>query len=479
MIKNDRQYRLTRSQLQRFQALLDDLRRRPLDGDGELRRSLEMAAVEAQVAELTAQLEEYDALREGRTPLGHLESLDQLPTLLVRARIAAGLSQRDLAERLGMKEQQIQRYEANDWATANLSRLIEVAQVLGIHLDADLVLSAQAIDLEALTKQLRRAGLDPTFIQRRLAPPTLGASRTWDNGRIAPVLDLVARVSRVYGWAPSAVLRGEKVDAAPLPTAAGFKLPKRINEPRFRAYTVYAHYLALLVLQATADRPTRPVPPSAADFRAAILKQFGVMDFASVLAFVWDLGIPVLPLADPGAFHAAVWRTNGRNVIVLKQQTRWAARWLFDLLHEGRHVTEAPDQEERVVIDTDDSDATNAEEQANVFAGDVVLNGRAQTLAMECVHAAHGSVEALKAVVPKVADAAGVGIGDLANYLAHRLSLQGINWWGAATNLQPPGPDPWAIARDQLLARADLDALSPLDRGLLIQALANDEESHG
>ena len=37
-----------------------------------------------------------------------------------------------LAERLGLKEQQIQRYEATEYASANLARVIEVSETLGL-----------------------------------------------------------------------------------------------------------------------------------------------------------------------------------------------------------------------------------------------------------------------------------------------------------------------------------------------------------
>src|SRR5436309_257757 len=126
MIKNERQYRLTRSQLERFRGVLDELRERPVAKAEELRHQVELAAVDAQVRELTAELEEYDSLRTGKAEIGPLDSLDDLPRLLIRARIASGLTQRDLAERLGMPEQQVQRYEANDWSTASLARLREV-----------------------------------------------------------------------------------------------------------------------------------------------------------------------------------------------------------------------------------------------------------------------------------------------------------------------------------------------------------------
>jgi HTH-type transcriptional regulator / antitoxin HipB len=42
-------------------------------------------------------------------------AIEDLPTTLIKARIASGLTQKDLAERIGVQEQQIQRYEANHY----------------------------------------------------------------------------------------------------------------------------------------------------------------------------------------------------------------------------------------------------------------------------------------------------------------------------------------------------------------------------
>lgn len=64
-----------------------------------------------------------------------LYSLSELPATLIKARIAAKLSQKALAERLGLKEQQIQRYEATEYASANLARVIEVSEMLGLKLE--------------------------------------------------------------------------------------------------------------------------------------------------------------------------------------------------------------------------------------------------------------------------------------------------------------------------------------------------------
>jgi cytidylate kinase len=111
------------------------------------------------------------------------------------------------------------------------------------------------------------------------------------------------------------------------------------------------------------------------------------------------------------------------------------------------------------------------EQEATKFAGDVVLEGRAEDLAEKCVEAAKGSVERLKSAVPQVAKRAGVSVEALANYMAFRLSLQGINWWGAATNLQEDGVSALCSPRDLLLTRVRLARLNPIDRDLLLRAL--------
>jgi transcriptional regulator with XRE-family HTH domain len=411
---------------------------------------------------------EYDALRSGQAPIGQLTSLDDLPRLLVRARIATGMSQRALAQRLGLKEQQIQRYEASDYGSASLSRLREVASVLGLH---GVDLPAEGKAAPSLVSQLVDIGLDSEFVRRRIAPSSLRERQDGEN-QLASVIDLASRIGRVFGVEPSSIIEGSGIEPDyNVLAAASFKVPKSASARRFTAYTVYAHYVALLALQASESPPCLTMPTSASAFRAEWQAFDPSLSFEGLVRMVWDHGIPVVPLADPGAFHAAVWRSHGRDVIVLKQGARRTTRWEFDLLHEIGHIASGLDDGHKGIIDADEASTDPAEIAANQFAGAVLLDGRAEELVQLCVTEAKGSVERLKRVVPKVAASQNVDTGALANYMAFRLSLQGINWWGAATNLQSKDTDPWATCRDLLIERSDLTALNPLDRELFKQAL--------
>ena len=61
-----------------------------------------------------------------------LEGVEDLPKALIRARIAAGMTQESLARRLGVKPQQVQRDEATEYGSASFARILKVVQALGL-----------------------------------------------------------------------------------------------------------------------------------------------------------------------------------------------------------------------------------------------------------------------------------------------------------------------------------------------------------
>ena len=132
MIKNERQYKFTKAQVERFERTLAELRsRRPEDTDlHPLVAKAQEDAVSGQIVDLKEELHIYESMRAGAFSLEQLEVVSELSNMLIGARIAQGISQRELAERIGLKEQQIQRYEATDYTSASLSRIREVVSGL-------------------------------------------------------------------------------------------------------------------------------------------------------------------------------------------------------------------------------------------------------------------------------------------------------------------------------------------------------------
>jgi HTH-type transcriptional regulator / antitoxin HigA len=130
MITNEVQYRATKAHLERFEQAAANIESR--SGKRTKLERLELDAIHSQADDLRAELADYDQLRNGRQSTFDAASLEELSTVLVKARIARGWTQRQLAEALGMAEQQIQRYEANDYRSTSLARLCDIANVLGI-----------------------------------------------------------------------------------------------------------------------------------------------------------------------------------------------------------------------------------------------------------------------------------------------------------------------------------------------------------
>ena len=132
MITNARQYTITRAAAERFAEALADLEQQ---GDASAEGELERSGLVAQLDDLRAEMAEYEALRDGRVHDISVRSLLDLPEALICARVAAGLTQKQLAECLGVREQQVQQDEASLYAGAGLERLHTVATVLGMSIE--------------------------------------------------------------------------------------------------------------------------------------------------------------------------------------------------------------------------------------------------------------------------------------------------------------------------------------------------------
>ena len=130
MIYSDKQYGVSSAQLAKLQDALATAKARASD-QAWLKRA-EIDGLTSQIVDIEADLAEYDLLKSGQVSFSKIYALEELPRVLVQARIAFGISQTDLAARLGMKPQQVQRYEATEYMGASLGRLIEISKALDV-----------------------------------------------------------------------------------------------------------------------------------------------------------------------------------------------------------------------------------------------------------------------------------------------------------------------------------------------------------
>ncbi len=479
MIKNNRQFKIAKFQLRKFEETLNSFTQTIAQKDkyNTTVAKVQEDAIRSQLDELKAQVVEYEALQEGKVKQFHLNSFLDIPRVLIQARIASGLSQKELADRLNLKEQQIQRYEANDFSSASLSRLINIFNALDIEIKEEVNLKNATNSFKLLFPRLNKLGINKDFILERLIPGKISSQiisgKYKDNEKIL-ISKFTEFIERIFNWDPGYIQSNEflnfKYDFMP-----AFKKPRGIKEKFACAYTVYAHYLALILLSSMKSLYKKEIPTNPLEVRNNILK-YGDLSFNNILKYVWDLGIPVLPLNDSGAFHGACWRSQGRNVIVLKQQTMISSRWGFDLLHELYHAGQKPEKNEYDVIELVENSKewseSKDEQSASQFAGNVLLEGRAEELANLCVKEANHGIPRLKGAVLKVAKQENIEIDYLANYMAFRLSHQQVNWWGTANNLLTMKGNPWETARDMLLLRIDFTQINNSDKHLFQLALS-------
>ena len=127
MITNQRQYLVAQSQAERFRQALAAPDAKDLHPKAVKAMN---AGLRSQLDDIETELAEYDALRQGRITEFEAESIVGIGQALIKARIVRNLTQKELAERLSLAEQQIQRYEATLYRGVAAERLQQVADAL-------------------------------------------------------------------------------------------------------------------------------------------------------------------------------------------------------------------------------------------------------------------------------------------------------------------------------------------------------------
>lgn len=157
MIKNEQQYSHTQYWLQKFEQSLAELDNNAKLKADLVRWKLHRDSYQSQVDELKEQIGEYETLtnHDGHTPLVlKLDEINYLPQLVIKARIAAKLSQKELADLAGLTEEQIKHYEANDYQDASFLDVMAVFDALDIKIrSSEFLVSLDTLRRTPITKE--------------------------------------------------------------------------------------------------------------------------------------------------------------------------------------------------------------------------------------------------------------------------------------------------------------------------------------
>ncbi|MGB6170320.1 MAG: helix-turn-helix transcriptional regulator [Geitlerinemataceae cyanobacterium] len=123
MIKDEKEYKFTQELAIEFEkslaAIESDETLKTSDPDGQ---SLIRGALQCHLDKLKGEITEYERLisHDRHQPiLLTLNDLHDIPQLLIKARIAAKLSQKELADLAGLTEEKIIHYEENEYEDAS------------------------------------------------------------------------------------------------------------------------------------------------------------------------------------------------------------------------------------------------------------------------------------------------------------------------------------------------------------------------
>jgi len=133
MIRNENEYQEAVRRLREEEERLQQHRER-LDAMGlspdEVKRALD--PLRSFHEQLVEEVDSYECLKRGE--VSELMNLHGLGHVLVGLRIALGLTQRELAERLGVHESQVSRDERNEYHGITVERASRVLDALDVRL---------------------------------------------------------------------------------------------------------------------------------------------------------------------------------------------------------------------------------------------------------------------------------------------------------------------------------------------------------
>lgn len=133
MIRNEAEYQEAVKRLQEEKKRLAEHASRLKDaglGPAEVKRALD--PFRSFHLQLEEEVESYERLKRG--DFDELMNLHGLGRLLVALRIALGLTQRELADRLGVHESQVSRDERNEYHGITVDRASRTLDALGVQL---------------------------------------------------------------------------------------------------------------------------------------------------------------------------------------------------------------------------------------------------------------------------------------------------------------------------------------------------------
>ncbi|HEY2727258.1 MAG TPA: hypothetical protein VGI61_08800 [Parafilimonas sp.] len=131
MIKNEKQYKISKKILS---EVFEEINKIKAEKDYNIKRRLVAESLEDFKEDIENEIRDYEKLKTSKQTILKERSLSDLPSIIIQYKIANHLTHKEFAKILGLKEQQLQRYEAESFKTVSFQNLINFLNLIDLDL---------------------------------------------------------------------------------------------------------------------------------------------------------------------------------------------------------------------------------------------------------------------------------------------------------------------------------------------------------
>jgi transcriptional regulator with XRE-family HTH domain len=154
MIRTDKQLKITKEKIAEFEQALTELNAKK-ESISPLDFKIEESGLVSMLGQFKAETEEYEMLSDPNTRSTVLRfEIHDFSDMLIKARLVRKMSQSELAKRIGVEPQAIQRYEANGYDGVGFDRLLQIQYALKFEVDCEAqVMDDSIFDLDGMGEE--------------------------------------------------------------------------------------------------------------------------------------------------------------------------------------------------------------------------------------------------------------------------------------------------------------------------------------
>lgn len=133
MIKNEKQYNISKKLVKELNNEIENINNNDTDKH-PLRNQVLTTSLEIARNDIEKEILDYENFKKNKKRTLKERLIAELPSILTEYKIITGLTQKEFAQQLGVKEQQLQRYEATNFKSVTFKTLLRFFEIIGLEI---------------------------------------------------------------------------------------------------------------------------------------------------------------------------------------------------------------------------------------------------------------------------------------------------------------------------------------------------------